>query len=202
MEINKIVTEAFRATFRAHPARETDAALALHSARETASELIPAGVTGEFDEEEIRFTADDPDLESESIALEDDDAEEMAQRLASHLLASGADEFSDEDWSAARGIYDQSARERRLSAMRRVEIQISDAMEIRMSVADAIAWARSADMGDYLIRYEDTGLSHAEDPGSRCGFGDDELDEISAVLRARGMRLTADDQGLVAQAAE
>lgn len=71
-----------------------------------------------------------------------------------------------------------------------------------MTLSDAISWAQSADVGDYLIHYEDTGLTHEEDPGSRCGFDDRELAEIGAVLRSRDMRLTADDRGLVAQAVE
>lgn len=54
-----------------------------------------------------------------------------------------------------------------------------------MTLADAFAWARSAAAGTYLIRYEDTGLSAEEDPGSRCGFDDRELAEIGAVLRGR-----------------
>lgn len=64
--ISKTVTEAFRDAFNSHPARETDPALALDSARESARELIPAGVYGDFDDSELRFTADDPDLDAES----------------------------------------------------------------------------------------------------------------------------------------
>lgn len=68
-----------------------------------------------------------------------------------------------------------------------------------MTITDAMTWARSADAGDYLLRYEDTGLTHGEDPGSRCGFDDRELAEIGTVLRGRGLQLQADDQGLIAE---
>lgn len=74
----------------------------------------------------------------------------------------------------------------------------NETKETTMTLTDAISWARTADAGDYLIHYEDTGLSAEEDPGSRCGFGDDELDAIRASLRGRGLTLEADDRGLVA----
>jgi hypothetical protein len=79
----------------------------------------------------------------------------------------------------------------------------SEATEIApyvASLADALAWARWADAGEYLVSYEETGMTDVEDPGSRCGYSDDGLDEISRVLGQRGLTLTADDCGLVAQA--
>jgi hypothetical protein len=66
-----------------------------------------------------------------------------------------------------------------------------------MTLTQAIKIAKSADAGDYLIEYADTGLTDAEDPGSRCGFGDDELAEIEQVLARRGLSLRADDEGLL-----
>lgn len=68
------------------------------------------------------------------------------------------------------------------------------------SLTDAVAWAETAEAGEYLVHYEDTGLTSAEDPGSRCGYDDAELAEIGQVLGARDLRLVADDRGLVATA--
>jgi len=65
-------------------------------------------------------------------------------------------------------------------------------------VRDALLWAAAAAPGEYLIEYEDTGLTDAQDPGSRCGYDDRELDQIRAALRTRGLTLAADDRGLVA----
>lgn len=56
-DISELVSEAFRAAYEAHPARDTDPALALDSARETASALVPAGVTGTFDDASLTFAA-------------------------------------------------------------------------------------------------------------------------------------------------
>lgn len=67
-----------------------------------------------------------------------------------------------------------------------------------ISLTDALIWATAAEVGDYLIEYEDTGLTHDEDSGSRCGFDDAELAEIHRVLSGRGLTLMADDRGLVA----
>ena len=53
--IENTITTAFREAFESHPARESDPALALQSARETAAELIPPGVRGEFDDEYMCF---------------------------------------------------------------------------------------------------------------------------------------------------
>lgn len=61
-------------------------------------------------------------------------------------------------------------------------------------------WASSASAGDYLVEYEDTGMTAEEDPGSRCGYDDQQLDEIRALLRKRDLTLEADDRGLMAQA--
>lgn len=71
-----------------------------------------------------------------------------------------------------------------------------------MTLTDAIRWTRTATAGDYLITYDDSGLTHDEDPGSRCGFGDAELAAIEQLLEARDLTLTADDRGLVAAAAD
>lgn len=69
-----------------------------------------------------------------------------------------------------------------------------------MDITEARIWATTAVSGEYLIRYEDSGLTDAEDPGSRCGFDDAELDEIRSMLGARDLGLSADDRGLVAHA--
>lgn len=63
-----------------------------------------------------------------------------------------------------------------------------------MTLTDAIRWAETADPGDYLITYDETGLPAAEDPGSRCGFDDAALAEIESMLRARDLTLMADDR--------
>lgn len=68
-----------------------------------------------------------------------------------------------------------------------------------MTLAEAIRWARTAAAGDRLIDYDETGLTDAQDPGSRCGFDDAELADIEAVLRHNDLTLTADDRGLVAE---
>lgn len=67
------------------------------------------------------------------------------------------------------------------------------------SVPSALRWAATAVAGEYLVKYEDTGLTDSEDPGSRCGYGDDELDAIRRELGKRDLTLAADDCGLVAQ---
>lgn len=61
---------------------------------------------------------------------------------------------------------------------------------------DALAWARTAVAGEYLARYTS---EQGDDPGSRCGYGDDVLDEAGRILGARGLRLAANDLGLVAE---
>jgi len=71
-----------------------------------------------------------------------------------------------------------------------------------MSLSDALEWAAWAAVGEYLIEYEDSGLTDEQDPGSRCGFGDDELDAIRSALSNRGLSLTADDRGLRADVAD
>jgi len=78
----------------------------------------------------------------------------------------------------------------------------SVASRMGSTFARALSWASDADAGDYLITYEATGMSTEDDPGSRCCYGDDELAAIGAVLRQRGLRLAADDRGLVAVAIE
>lgn len=64
------------------------------------------------------------------------------------------------------------------------------------------AWAQTATEGDYLAEFEGDGLTALEDPGSRCGYGDDELDEVERWLADRGLRLAANDRGLVVERIE
>jgi len=65
---------------------------------------------------------------------------------------------------------------------------------------NAVAWAQTALAGDYLAEYDDE--PRDDDYGSRCGFDDRELGDANKVLRTRGLRLQADDRGLVAVASE
>lgn len=55
---NETISKIFRDAFQAHPARQSDPALALESAREAASAAVPGGATGRFDDERLTFTAD------------------------------------------------------------------------------------------------------------------------------------------------
>lgn len=50
-------------------------------------------------------------------------------------------------------------------------------------------------VGDYLAYFTDT--PDNSDPGSRCGYCDQELDEIRRGLLQRGLRLQSDDIGLI-----
>lgn len=64
----------------------------------------------------------------------------------------------------------------------------------------ALAWARGARDGDYLVKYADFDRSDDVD-WERGGFDDVELTEIERVLGARDLRLVADlDVGLYAAA--
>lgn len=65
-------------------------------------------------------------------------------------------------------------------------------------VRAAYQWAATAEAGDYLAQYADDELDDVSDPGSRCGFGDDELARVEEILGDGGLTLTADDVGLVA----
>ena len=65
-----------------------------------------------------------------------------------------------------------------------------------MNSSEAIIWARTAEAGEYLAEYDDDDLDDVSDPGSRCGFDDQTLDEVESVLRDRGLTLTATDVGL------
>lgn len=76
----------------------------------------------------------------------------------------------------------------------------TDAEDHVASLSDALSWAASAADGDYLVEYDDTGMTDTQDPGSRCGYDDIELDQIRRALADREMTLVADDRGLVAQA--
>lgn len=69
-----------------------------------------------------------------------------------------------------------------------------------MSLTELTKWARQADAGEYLVEYENTGITDIEDPGSMCGYGADELDAVKAELAMRDLSLEADDRGLVVQA--
>lgn len=81
-----------------------------------------------------------------------------------------------------------------------VALEVETAPAYEASLTDALDWALDCDAGDYLVEYSETGLTDTEDPGSRCGYGDDELDAIRRVLAERDLTLVADDRGLVAQA--
>ncbi len=78
------------------------------------------------------------------------------------------------------------------------QVQGETVEDYTADLAAALEWAGTADAGDYLVRYEDTGMTDRDDPGSRCGYGDDELDAIQRELSPRGLMLQADDVGLVA----
>jgi len=71
MTIDETISTAFRAAFAAHPQRHSDPALALDSARETASALVPDGVTGTFDDETLTFRQDDDDSHGDWLWLID-----------------------------------------------------------------------------------------------------------------------------------
>lgn len=49
------VSRTFHRAFTSHPARFRDPALAVDSARESASKKIPKGVYGRFDDEKLTF---------------------------------------------------------------------------------------------------------------------------------------------------
>lgn len=68
-----------------------------------------------------------------------------------------------------------------------------------MTDNEAVIWARTAEAGEYLARYEDDDLDDVSDSGSRCGFGDDTLSEIDSVLPRRELTLTANDVGLIVE---
>lgn len=65
------------------------------------------------------------------------------------------------------------------------------------SQKDDLDWARDCRAGDYLLNWS---LMPIEiDPGNREGRTDEELDAIKRELSGRGLRLEADDQGMVAR---
>lgn len=68
------------------------------------------------------------------------------------------------------------------------------------SLPRALDWASDASAGEYLVEYSETGMTDVEDPGSRCGYDDSDLDAIRRALAERGLTLTSDDRGLMAQA--
>lgn len=114
------------------------------------------------------------------------------------LLAVDRDDFA-AAWDALVEESDESQRRYETSEAILEEENAVSAAAIR-SLADARVWALEAEAGDYLVEYEEDGLDEVSDPGSRCGFGDDELAEIDAILARRDLRLVADDCGLVAEA--
>lgn len=71
--------------------------------------------------------------------------------------------------------------------------------EYEASLTDALSWAATATAGEYLVEYEDTGMTAEEDPGSRCGYDDAELHQIRRALAKRDLTLDADDRGLYAR---
>jgi hypothetical protein len=64
------------------------------------------------------------------------------------------------------------------------------------SLSKALHWARNAEDGDYLVDWDETGMSDQDDPGSRAGYDDDELDQIRNALEKNDLTLEADDVGL------
>ncbi len=65
-----------------------------------------------------------------------------------------------------------------------------------MTHSERRTWIRDAKPGDYFARYADVPEDVPAD-GSRCGYGDDVLDDVARQLRLRDLRLVADDVGLV-----
>ena len=57
--IEERITNIFYSGFMNHPASVSDPALALDSAREDASNALPAGVHGTFNDEKLTFTIDE-----------------------------------------------------------------------------------------------------------------------------------------------
>ena len=70
--------------------------------------------------------------------------------------------------------------------------------EVSEPTVNAAKWAQTAEPGDYLRTYEDAGGSDVSDPGSRCGYDDQQLDEANRILAERNLTMQADDTGLVA----
>lgn len=66
-DLERAISRIFREAFEAHPSRTTDPALALDSARETASLALPPGVTGLFDDQHLTFIAEWPMAMATSI---------------------------------------------------------------------------------------------------------------------------------------
>jgi len=81
-----------------------------------------------------------------------------------------------------------------------IRVVSPDADGYEADMPAAREWAASASAGDYLVEYEDTGMTAEQDPGSRCGYDDQQLDEIRRILAGRDLTLEADDRGLVAAA--
>lgn len=66
------------------------------------------------------------------------------------------------------------------------------------TITELAQWAKSADAGDYLVTYEESGDDGLD--GSRCGYSDMHLAEVKLGLRDRDLALVADDRGLVVEA--
>jgi hypothetical protein len=61
------------------------------------------------------------------------------------------------------------------------------------------SWALAADDGEYLAEFSDTPLpAGCVDDGSRCGYSDEQLAEVSRLLTRRNMRLVTDSRGILA----
>lgn len=58
-------------------------------------------------------------------------------------------------------------------------------------------WARQADAGEYLIKYATCGVDESDDTGSLCGYGEEEIAQLGNILDARGLRIEANDVGLI-----
>lgn len=61
--IDKRISNIFYREFQLHPASVTDPALALEYAREAASNAMPYGMHGTFDDEALTFTICEDDYE-------------------------------------------------------------------------------------------------------------------------------------------
>jgi hypothetical protein len=55
--ISEKISRIFRDAYHSHPQAESDPALALESARETAAAAVPSGLTGSFDDQTLKFNA-------------------------------------------------------------------------------------------------------------------------------------------------
>ena len=68
-------------------------------------------------------------------------------------------------------------------------------MADELTMTDIRVWGRTVRAGEYLAIFDEG--EAADDPGSRCGYADSELQAAKDALRARGLVLVADDRGLI-----